>query len=168
MIYTDLLIAAVCFLGFVLGILIANYTKEELQKGKPYFIILEIIILFTLGIAVLFPFNLIYFIIGIIVSYFLRKSYLYFGISLALSSSLLIPSLIFVYGLPSGSIERKKIFINLLLFFTPFLVFKFYPYDILSFCSGAFFFLAVYSSKNLLKNKNKKKLFFSLFKLFHH
>src|SRR3989344_1730978 len=141
------------FLGSFLGYFIGKSTQEELEVSKIYFRILEVVILFILVLIFLFNnFNLWVFLIGIVVAFFLKFEYLYFGLGLVssfLSKDLTFLSsiLVFIYGLPYGSllfIEKKWIilFYNLLFFFIAF-VFYFINFNILSFVSGALLCLFV-------------------------
>lgn len=150
------LVVLIVFLGLVAGFILGKYTKEEL-KYKRYFNLLKRLLLFVLVIALLYyawEFYAVFaFVVGVLVSFLIRKLYLYFGLALFLSFLmskefiLLIASLIFIYGLVYGSfLRKKKLFIyNLILFLAPFLLFFAkdfvlnYLYLFLAFTSGALF-----------------------------
>ncbi|MBT4174506.1 hypothetical protein HOC80_02950 [archaeon] len=120
------LIPIVAFLGLAAGILLKKTCKEEIKPGKPYFKILEKIILAIIIISI-FHFNYtndIYFylliIAGLGLGWLLSYNYLYFGIALTTLNPL-TAVLIFIYGLPRGTLkpELKK---NIVLFALPFLL----------------------------------------------
>lgn len=142
----------VVFLGLIIGIIIAKYTKEELQTGKKYFTLLQKLFLFIISLLLLFFFklNIIYIIIlsilFIIFLFFIKLKkniimYNLLAIVLFISSSkeiyfIYISSLIFLYGIPTGTLfyykkgNVKKFFkyyvwflmISLLLFFSFYLI----------------------------------------------
>src|SRR3989338_2674120 len=96
----------ISLLGCLFGFILARYTKEELRKGVFYFRLLEILI-------------------GLI----LRFEYLYFGFVLVFPFSndvlFLLSALIFIYGLPYGSLiyynkKIKYLIWSVILFFIPF------------------------------------------------
>jgi hypothetical protein len=145
----------VSFFGFFIGMVIAHFSKEELVKGKKYFKYFRKIILAAIGVAITYyawgsPF---YFITGMICGYFLRGYYFYIGMALALTSGkepfLLLASLIFIFGLPHGTLIFKKFFndkkrfykiilFNIILFIIPFLIFsEIKNYSLLMFAAGA-------------------------------
>ena len=145
----------ISFLGFFVGMLIAYFSKEELVKGKKYFEYSKKVMLIVIGVAITYYAwgNPLYFILGMVCGYFLRCYYFYIGMALALvfgrEPFLILASLVFVFGLPHGTLVFKKflnekiklyrvIFLNILLFAVPFLVFseiKHYP--LLMFSAGA-------------------------------
>ena len=115
----------VSFLGQFIGWFIANRTEEELKDGRRYFLILTTSLLALLiSFSIYYSFNVYLLIIGLIIGYLINKEYLFFGI-LSMKNDILLNSLIFVYGLPYGSLNYKSIRIlltNILLFFIPFLL----------------------------------------------
>ncbi len=159
----ELLIILISFLGLVIGSWLAFLTPEEFNSGKKYFISLKKTTLFILVIIFLLPtFNIIYtvilFIIGVLTAKFFRKIYFYLGLALALSFfisvefSLLTSSLIFIFGLPHGTLhareylkDKKKLIklliFQLILFLLPSLTlfFNFYVTDIAALISGSLF-----------------------------
>ena len=100
------------FLGLIVGIILANYTKEELKTGKKYFIILYKFILFITIIYSLFLSELNYYlfgaILGIISFIFLRNIYLYLGLLIFSTLNLYMFYLVFLFGLPYGSLIYSK------------------------------------------------------------
>lgn len=158
----NILIVLIAFLGLVFGILFSRLAKEEIKPGEKYFKILEKIILFILVIALLYYawnnllLTIIGFIIGIFVSSIFKIKYFYLGFAMMLGFlvskefSLIIASLILLYGLPYGSREffnkkfMDKVFLYFLFFIIPF-VFLFFGfvnnnlYLFLAFVAGALF-----------------------------
>ena len=159
----ELLIIIISFLGLVIGSWLSFLTPEEFNSGKKYFILLKKAILFVLVIIFLLPtFSLMYtislFIIGALAARFFRKVYFYLGLALALSFfisiefSLLTASLIFIFGLPHGTLNANKylkdwrkiikpLIFSLVLFLLPTiaLFFNFYVTDVAALISGAMF-----------------------------
>jgi hypothetical protein len=139
--------ALISFFGCVFGYIIANFCKDELKFGKLYFKILELIILFSLTLY-LFSFDLLFFIIGFLIAIIIRFEYFYFGIGFISSGNFLYSSLIFVYGLPFGSLifmssNWKKLLINLILFLAGLSSYFIY-YSLDSFAAGGLFFIFVH------------------------
>lgn len=138
MIYT-----LVSFLGCVFGYLIGRFTTEELKAGLIYFKLLEIIILLSLAITFSYPsFSLVLFFIGVIIGTLFRAEYFYFGVGVFLGSNLtfLNNALVFLYGLPYGSIAfyRNKmivLFYSLILFSVPAPLY-FLDYNLVSLAGG--------------------------------
>lgn len=145
----------VSFIGFFIGMLVAYFSKEELIKGKKYFVYFRKLMVTAIGVAILYYAwgSPLYFILGMICGYFLRSYYFYIGVALALvfgkEPFILLASMIFVFGLPHGTLifkeffkEKRKFYriisMNILLFVIPFLIFnevKHYP--LLMFSAGA-------------------------------
>ena len=109
----------IAFLGLIIGQVLASQVKEELKLGRKWFLliakILLLVILFKL--VLLAGPSLSFFIallIGLVVNYFLKKIYLYFGFLILLSNfmnlndKLFFASLIFIFGLAFGSIVYIK------------------------------------------------------------
>lgn len=100
------------FFGLIAGIILAHYTKEELKTGKKYFIILYKFILFITIIYALFLSELNYYlfgaILGIILFIFLRNIYLYLGLLIFSTLNLYMFYLVFLFGLPYGSLIYSK------------------------------------------------------------
>ena len=134
-----MLYTLVSFLGLILGYILASKVKEELDKGRVYFdaivkIILVILITILVFRLTFFGFEIIIAIIlGIILNYFIKRVYLFLGLSLILIDDKLIASLlIFIFSLAYGTLEYikykkvnyKSILLNFVLFLIP-LVFLF-------------------------------------------
>jgi hypothetical protein len=133
------LASLICFGGLILGIILANITKEELKEGRKYFMGLQNIF-FALIIFFLLYFNTnIY--LAVVVSFtvlvlliFLKQpkmsymAYPLMAIVFYLSSKstetfIIESSLIFLYGFPTGSLlidfkkkNHLKIIVNHLIF----------------------------------------------------
>ena len=153
MIYT-----AVSFLGCFLGYITARFTKEELKSGKNYFNILELIIMFILlVILIYYSFDLSLFLIGILLGLILRFEYFYFGAAIAssfnLNLSFLSSALVFVYGLPYGSLiyyyKKVKYLVYSLIFFSLPMLNYFFNYNLLSISAGGLLSLFIIKIKNL-------------------
>src|SRR3989344_139591 len=125
----------ISFLGLIIGIILSKKFKDELKDIKNFLKILGFILIISIILKLIFiiNFNFIFLIgilAGIIVNYFLKNNYLYFGFTLTLTSFLdnankvFFSILIFIYGLiysALNEINRKKIIILLILFALPFL-----------------------------------------------
>jgi hypothetical protein len=163
-------VSLIAFFGLLAGLIIAFYTKEELEPGKKYFDFMIKIIVFLIIILMLYKFNkdylilTIFFILGILLALFIRKNYLYLGMLLFASSSLgmgyfsIIACLIFLLGLPFGTLisfnnikNKKKIYYiavsNFILFYFGLItlygpIFKYSPL-IMAFGSGALLILLI-------------------------
>lgn len=117
-------------LGLILGVIIGKMTKEELKPGKKYFVLMQTAIIFIM-IFYASMFNLSAYISVILAFLLLLKisnfrlteepklgfyylAYLCFAFTFfesSINASLIIfPSLIFIFGLPTGSLllNRKK------------------------------------------------------------
>lgn len=152
------------FISCLFGYLIAKFTKEELKSGAIYFKILELIIILICCILFLFnDFNLLFFIIGLVIGIIIRFEYLYFG--LGLSSSLVfnqefvfvISSLVFIYGLAYGSLiyyykKWKYLVYSSVLFILGFFVYLL-GYNLISISSGALLSIFLRKSFDLFMKK---------------
>lgn len=110
----DIFIVIVSFIGLIVGMVIALYTKEELKPGEKYFTWFKRTVL--LWIILLFVYysrnELLFLMIGLIAGFMFRLNvYLYLGIALASSfmimQELIVASLIFLFGLPYGTLKAK-------------------------------------------------------------
>jgi hypothetical protein len=127
------LVAIVISIGLILGRVLAWIAKEEIRPGKNYFLILQKALFCAAVIALMFlnRTNVHYIwagalIIFVYVYYYKKISpeivYGVLGLVFYLSSKteyfLLASSLIFLYGLPSGTLlkNKEKIALNLLVF----------------------------------------------------
>lgn len=147
-------------IGIIIGILIAYLSKEELESGKKYFIILEILIILALIITIFFfEFNIIFFSLGLALGLLIIKEYLYFGIILFSgvfnnNVQFLNTALVFLYGMPYSSMifykkEFKDIIWNGILFLLCasllFVNFKF----LINFASGGLVIIAIRKTLSL-------------------
>ena len=133
-------------IGLLLGGFLAYVSPEEMEKGEKYFrIICYLVILGLITSSFFYSFNLLLLIIGVILGIIFYNEYFYFGIfsvSTLISGvgSLLTTILIFIYGLPAGSLlYYKKRYLgflsNILLFFIPFALY-FLQFNLTSFAAG--------------------------------
>ncbi|MBU1202228.1 MAG: hypothetical protein KJ583_00090 [Nanoarchaeota archaeon] len=117
----ELIISLICFLGLFVGFFIASKTVEELKPGTKYFVYLQKALFILTIFFVLYEYG--YLLLGLIAvilfSIFLfwskknfdRLMYLVLSLSLFLgffNQSIVIPSLIFFYGFPTGTIYYMK------------------------------------------------------------
>ena len=132
------------FIGILVGILIARYTKEELAQGKRYFLWIKSICLIIISLILIYQFKLSWVILlGLIIGYFIDVEYLCFGLVLVLTQNFLAALIVFIFGLAYGSLLKndkfKIILTNLILFLIP-LVFLIintnYTKEIMSFVIG--------------------------------
>lgn len=127
------LIAVVVSIGLISGKVLAWIAKEEIRSGKKYFIILQKALFCGAIILLMFlnKTNVHYIWIGALVIFVYLYYYkkispeivyavlgLVFYLSVKTEYFLIASSLIFLYGLPSGTLlkDKKKIALNLLLF----------------------------------------------------
>ena len=164
----------IAFLGLIVGLILARFTKEELKPGRKYFIWFKKIILLVLVVSLVYIAwsnmffikeaigAIIGFLVGLIVAYFFKKEYFYFGLALYIlaytQSFIFITILIFLFGLPYGTLLFSKKFkyktalFDLIMFIIPLLIFPLilfftgnpillYDHITLAFTAGAFFTL---------------------------
>ncbi len=149
-----MIVNALSFLGSVIGYFIGKFTKEELKPGKFYFMLLEAAVLAALIVFLsMKDFNLILFVIGVIFGFILRFEYFYFGIILAQNINFLNAGLIFLYGLPYGTLvfykkNFKILFYSAVLFAAGSLA-VFLDYNLASFAAGGIASILVLTIKNL-------------------
>lgn len=116
----------IAYLGLFIGFLLAIIAKEEIKPGKKYFIFLQKIILLLIFISLLIFIDLNYLLVLLISAFiviylsktkkeFNKLPYIYILLSIIfyLSSKklnlfIIESSLIFLYGLPTGSLLTKK------------------------------------------------------------
>jgi len=98
------MISLIALLGQFFGLLLAKLTKEELKPGKKYFSILRVVFLISILVFLFLKgFNVFYFLGGLLVGLIIRKEYFYFGL---ISNNPVSASLIFIYGLPYGTLNK--------------------------------------------------------------
>ena len=132
------LAAIISYLGLSIGLILAIIAKEELKAGKKYFILLQKAILLLIFIFLIYflKFNLINLIIVLLfifiylIKYYWNKRinesfYIYLILSIifyisskSLNLFIIESSLIFLYGLPTGTLlttkNKKESIINIL------------------------------------------------------
>ncbi len=136
------LVALICLAGFILGLLIASKTKEEVVPGRKYLRAAKKIILV---VSALFIFNyiqvyLLLVLAGAVIGYFIRKPLAYYGATLGAAVTIqfvsLIGSLSFIFGLLQGSLDfnketKKIVIVCLLSFFFAYTAFKLINLEVL-------------------------------------
>ncbi len=155
----DIIIMMLAFLGVAVGVFIGRHTYEELKKGERYFILFKnfilviIAVIFLLGIKQFSLALLMLFLIGFLIAHFLRLNYLFLGFgavaSIAIGNSMTILPLVYLYGLPFGTIRYyhiknhvkllRALLVNFILFMLPIalLFFDFDSYALVAFAAGA-------------------------------
>lgn len=141
-----ILIPIIVFLGYLVGYVIKYFTQDELKAGKKWFVLMQKTLLVLLAIGCLYYVKLSWMlVIGVLIGFFsvkYLKIYFYFGILSVLSLMyknylIVINSLMFLFGLPYGTM-KKDVFV--FLFFLGFLLFAF-SIDLnllFGICCGAF------------------------------
>jgi len=137
---TYILTLAVAYLGIIGGLILAKIAKEELKDGKKYFLLVQTLLSTLIIGFFLYFYNLniiLVFLISFIALAFLfyfrkhkhlpKLSYILFGFVFYFSSKIealfiLESILIFLYGLPSGSLDYRKKIVKVLLGYLPFLI----------------------------------------------
>ncbi len=131
------IVPLISLLGIFFGIILKKIANEEIKFGKfgaRYFVWMKRIILLFIILIIMYyteniPLVIITAILGLILSvftteYFFLGTALAFGFLLSGEIFMLLASLVFLYGLPYGSMVRrfqKEHIIVALLFFLPFL-----------------------------------------------
>ena len=123
-----ILLTSAVFLGLLAGLIIANFTKEEINANRRYFILTKYLLLLVLSLTVSYfykdyKFWYIYFILGVIMGHFLRILFLYLGIILGSTVNLdnnkllIVSSIIFLFGLiySSNYVGKNKRFLIILI-----------------------------------------------------
>lgn len=156
MMFKLILVSLIAFTGLIFGIILRKIAAEEIEPGKKYFIIAQKLLLFIMVFAFLYYIKInilsvLLFVIGYLLSYLMKYRYLYLGIASLLSLliksefPIIINSIIFLYGLPYGSLmkEDKKIIQNAVLYVIPLTLLLIKPnlisveYYLFSFIAGA-------------------------------
>jgi len=142
----EYLIPLIVFSGLILGVILAKVSPEEMKSGERYFKILKKITLTILIISLIFLAIPLFLelILGLVVGYIaallLKRVYFFLGLALFLSFLTSIPdlillfsSIVFIFGLPTGSliaseVKKKKdlylsMILNAIFFLSPFLLF---------------------------------------------
>lgn len=134
----NLIISFIAFFGLIIGWFIAKKTKEELKEGRKYFNWLhKFLVLVFIGSLIYFDFNIYLLALGVLVGYFIRRSYLYLG----LVSFGFFNYFIFLFGLSYSSLEKysnKKLILCLIFFVVGVVIANIYKGSFYySFVSGA-------------------------------
>ena len=130
------LTAVIAYLGLFVGFILAIMAKEELKAGKKYFLFLQKIILLLIFVFLLIYIDsnyiLVLLLLVFIIIYLLKRKrkfnelpyiYIILAVIFYLSSKnldlfVIESSLIFLYGLPTGSLmttkDKKETVINIL------------------------------------------------------
>ena len=117
--FSSWILPFISFSGLLFGLLLRRIATEEIIPGTRYFHALQKALLLILVIALLYP---VWFepllIVGILLGWLLgrtfRNRYFYLGLALALSFffspdfTLVVASLVFLYGLPYGTLLKKR------------------------------------------------------------
>jgi hypothetical protein len=137
------LVAIIGFVGFLVGMIIASKTREEVIPGRKYFrfakrAILIISALFILNyIQVYIPLI----IAGGVIGYFIRKPMAYYGTALgaAITPSLItsVGAFTFLFGLVEGTLsldkeKKKTVIMALALFFGTYVAFRIINLEVLA------------------------------------
>ena len=148
--------------GQIVGAFIGSKTKEELESGKKYFLILKNILL---GILIVFLMKLSFsglgLLLGMVAGFVYRREYFYFGVGAAAlmnSFNPVFPVLIFLYGLPYGTLlfKEKKLLqlgFNSLFFIVSLLVSLVYT-NLTSLAAGALITILVLNIKSEWSGKH--------------
>ena len=156
---SDVIVMMIAFLGVATGVFIGRHTYEELKNGEKYFILFKNFILVAIAVIFLLSIKrfsidlLVFFLAGFFIAHFLRLNYLFLGFggvaSIAMGNMLTIMPLIYVYGLPFGTIRYyhiknhvkllRVLLVNFILFMLPILLlfFDFDTYALAVFSAGA-------------------------------
>ena len=119
------LIPVIAFSGLLIGILIARLSKDELKTGEPYFYTAKKLLIFSIFVILVSNFDLniinsILLITGVLLGFYIKLPYFFLGLALLPNlNSLILPSLIFTYGLIHSTSEKGFIK-EALAFFIPF------------------------------------------------
>lgn len=154
--FSTILASMIAFSGLFFGHLLQYIAPEEIKPGKRYFISLQYILIAVLCITLLYEVSLhlnagtiIAFFIGMASVLMMKLRYLYLGAAVFASSVILskffvlVASLVFLYGLPVGTLQKlktKTLIIAFLSFFTPALLVALpqqFQYITLSFVIGS-------------------------------
>ncbi len=113
----EALLVLISFLGLIVGITLALIAPEELKDGRKYFVWVKfVLLLLIIGISVFFSMNY-YLAIPIIIAaglFFYKREYMFLPAFAAFvkdaNGLFILYSLLFLYGLPVGSLTKEKTF----------------------------------------------------------
>ncbi len=138
-------------LGILAGIIISFLCKEELVSGNKYFklgIILTLLILIIYSLLI----NRINYllIMGLILGFFIKKEYLYFG--LLFPGNFYTIFLIFIYGIPYGITSKSKIIYDSTLFIIPIVILWYTNYNLIMLGIGGIISIFLKKALNLFRS----------------
>jgi hypothetical protein len=108
------LTAVIASLGLAAGIIIAHLAKSEIKPGEKYFKLLAWVLLAAIAAALIYDRSTESLIAAAVLLAMIATNRLYLvyaalGAALAVSASIELPAiLIFVYGLPAGTLLKKQ------------------------------------------------------------
>lgn len=126
MIYADLitilLIPLISIAGLVAGMILSYVAKEELSAGRRYFVLIYRIIFVILSLVMMyllsFPLSIVFLLFAIILliadlkmnhtSWFIVHYLFFLSGYFVAGTPLIIAAIIFLYGLPVGTLLRMK------------------------------------------------------------
>jgi len=132
--------------GKYVGAILSHISKEEMDRiTKTLKILTFVMMVVIIAASLTYSFNVIWFVIGMIIGTFLLLEYFFLGIiSVSMiitgADSMLMSSIMFVFGIPFGSLQFHQknyimFFINTALFFLPYLLI-FLGWDLMSLGAG--------------------------------
>ncbi|MBS3107621.1 hypothetical protein J4468_01780 [Candidatus Woesearchaeota archaeon] len=165
------LLSIIAFSGLIAGIIIGHYTKEEYSEQNKYYKIVMQATCLILGAIVVLRYNfsllnLALVVIGLITGFFLYDSiYLFLGMILATGYnwefSYILFSLVFVIGLPAGTLLKEKSIKNIIfiiaLFVLPLMLIFVPQANILGLFAGAALFSIAIRKKLGQQDLNNNK-----------
>jgi hypothetical protein len=143
-------IEIISFFGLVIGYILAEKFKSELKDIKKFLQIISLAAVIFIILKLIYDIKpdlliLIGIILGLLINYFLKNNYLYFGSILAINSindlnKMFFSILIFIFGLVNpalNNISKKKIIISFILFIIPLiLLYKNFLFSVSNFVVG--------------------------------
>lgn len=120
------------FVGLLVGALLAFFTRDELKSGKKYFILIYRILLFILIIYLLYLSEVSWWLFGLVLGFLFTLTfsdlYLYLGLATFSVMNVYASFLVFLIGLPYGTLLfgrrnlKRYIIYSFFLFFIPALI----------------------------------------------
>lgn len=107
------LLALLGFLGLPAGWVVSKYAKEEMKQGKHWLVLLRSLLLGSIASAAFYPeagvASLVFVPIGLLASPLLQHLDIVVVFSLLfMRSDVVMASLVFLWGLPMGSLRRQS------------------------------------------------------------
>ena len=137
------LVAIIGFIGFLIGIIIAGKTQEEVKPGRKYLKVAKRAILLLSALVILNYIQVYFWLIlaGAMIGYFLRRAITYYGMALGGASIAALTNWLgaftFLSALVEGTLERKQgkngkaILIAAALFFGTYITFRILNMEVL-------------------------------------